>query len=188
VKTLLIGDLKPAVATKLKVTSPAFADGQDMPFKYTSFRDNIFPGVAWSAGPAGTRSYVVAMQGVLKGGDDEQLGTSVHFFLFNIPAGVTKLDMGLKTPPAGAVFGATVHGFKDAYVGPHTHSWTKHAYHLEVFALDTVFPADAQMTLAKFESAMAGHVLASGEVIGWAGMDPTSPEAKQLPKDGAPGA
>jgi para-nitrobenzyl esterase len=180
-RVLAITVVKAKSPTALKVSSPAFKDGQDIPFENTAFRGNLFPGLDWSRGPAGTQSYVVAMQGILKGGDDEQLGTSLHFVMYNIPASVTELAAGLKAPPTGAAQGSTVHGFKDIYAGPHTHSFTKHAYHLEVFALDETLPPDPKMTLAALEKAMDGHVLASGDLVG---MDPTSPEAKELAAKG----
>ena len=88
-------ELMPAKG-KLAVTTPAFKDGGDIPFENTQYRSNTFPGLSWSKGPAGTKSYVVIMQ------DNDLLvrGAPVlHWTLFNIPAGVTKLDVGMTTPP-----------------------------------------------------------------------------------------
>ena len=41
---------------------PAFGDGGDIPFENTQYRGNNFPGLAWTAGPAETKSYVIIMQ------------------------------------------------------------------------------------------------------------------------------
>jgi para-nitrobenzyl esterase len=176
-KILAIQAAAPKAGGKLTVTSPSFKDGADIPYENTQYRGNIFPGLNWSKGPAGTKSYVVVMQGTLGGAES---GNSIHFTLFNIPAGVTKLDVGLKTPPAGAIYGPNVHGMNTDYAGPHTHGPEKHDYHLQVLALDTVLPADKAMTYEAMVAGMEGHVLASGEVTGLANMDPTSKEAAEL--------
>src|SRR5262245_46322915 len=59
---LALVNLPAKAAAKLTVTSPAFAPGADIPFENTQYRGNVFPGLAWSAGPEGTKSYVVIMQ------------------------------------------------------------------------------------------------------------------------------
>src|SRR5579872_4819274 len=57
-----IGLLPAKGGAKLTVSSPAFADGGDVPFENTGWRANIFPGLTWSKGPPGTRSYVTVLQ------------------------------------------------------------------------------------------------------------------------------
>ena len=152
-----------------------------MPFENTQYRGNHFPGVAWSKGPAGTKSYAVMMQGALgKETDDATRNTSIHFNMYNIPAAVTKLDAGLKTAPAGAFYGSSLHGTPHDYVGPHTHNFSLQPYHLQVLALDIALPDKPDMSLADVEALAAGHVLASGEIVGLATMDPDSQEAKDF--------
>ena len=43
-------DLMPAKA-KLTVTTPGFKEGEQIPFEYTQYRTNIFPGLSWTKGP-----------------------------------------------------------------------------------------------------------------------------------------
>jgi para-nitrobenzyl esterase len=150
----------------LSVTSPAFANGGDLPLDNTQYGANRFPGLAWTPGPAGTRSYVVVMQGVT--GQGAATGTSVHLTLFNLAAEVTSLPVGLTAPPAGAVYGVNVHGANQPYAGPHTHGDAKQPYHLQVFALDTMLPKDPGLSFEALTEAMKGHVLASGAVMGLA--------------------
>src|SRR5262249_17777534 len=76
------------------------------------------------------------------------------------------LDAAMTTPPAGAQNGPNIRGANQPYMGPRTPAGPKHRYHLQVFALDTVLPADAGATYAALTTAMKDHVLASGEVIG----------------------
>ena len=160
---LALTNLPAKGGAKLTVTSPAFSPGGDIPFENTQYRGNVFPGLAWIAGPAGTKSYVVIMQDT----DAMVRGAPIlHWTMMNIPATVTKLDAAMTTPPAGAQNGPNIRGANQPYMGPRTPAGPKHRYHLQVFALDTALPADAGATYAALTAAMKDHVLASGEVIG----------------------
>ena len=188
IKGLASVTAKPAsgAPAKLTVTSPSFKAGGDIPFENTQYRGNHFPGLNWSKGPAGTKSYAVFTQGALGAGDDLSGGTSIHFVMYDIPAGVTKIGADADKPPAGAAMGNTVHGMKDFYAGPHTHNFTKHAYHYQVVALDETVPVDPKMTLTNLVKLMDGHVLATGEIVGLVAMDPDSDEGKAfIAKQGA---
>jgi Raf kinase inhibitor-like YbhB/YbcL family protein len=149
--------------TKLTVTSPAFAMSGDIPFENTQYRGNVFPGLAWSAGPAATKSYAIIMQD----GDAMRQGAPIlHWTMANIPATVTKLDAAMSAPPAGASYGPNIRGANQAYMGPHTPAGPKHRYHIQLFALDTTLPEAALADYASLTAAMTDHVLASGELIG----------------------
>jgi para-nitrobenzyl esterase len=163
---------------KLKVTSPAFKDGGDIPFENTQYRGNVFPGLMWSKGPRGTKSYVVIMQDTdaLVRGD-----AILHWTMYDVPATLTKLDAGMKAPPAGATYGPNIRGTMQAYMGPRTPPGPKHRYHLQVFALDTVIPSDPQLSFDALKTAMTGHVLASGQTIGLGQVDPTAPPPAPRP-------
>lgn len=187
-KMLAIRQVPAKAGARLTVTSPAFRNGADMPFENTVYRGNHFPGLEWSKGPAGTRSYVAVMQGAVAGNDDLTRGTSIHFVMYNIPAGLTRLDANMTKPPAGALHGNTVHQMTDLYAGPHTHNFDKHAYHFQVLALDISVPPSDSMTLGNLEKLMEGHVLASGEVVGLATMDPQSDEGKAFAAKQKPAA
>src|SRR6202051_2704014 len=72
-----------AGAPAITVTSPDFANQnyQDKRFFQTVVGgQNMAPGVAWSAGPAGTQSYVLVMEG--EGG--ERTDPTVHWIVFYI--------------------------------------------------------------------------------------------------------
>ena len=148
---------------KLTVTSPAFTPGGDIPFENTQYKGNVFPGLAWTAGPAETKSYVVIMQDT----DAMVRGAPIlHWTMLNIPATVKQLDAAMTAPPAGAQYGPNFRGANQAYMGPRTPPGPKHRYHFQVFALDTELPQDAGANYAALTAAMKDHVLASGEVIG----------------------
>jgi para-nitrobenzyl esterase len=159
--------------TKLTVTTPGWPDGGDIPFENTQYRTNTFPGLNWSAGPRGTKSYVVIMQDM----DYLRDGTPiVHWTLYNIPAGLTKLDPGMAPTgnPPGSGYGPSYNGNAQPYLGPHTPPGPKHRYHLQVFALDTVFANDPTISYEGLTDQLKNHVLASGEVVGLGQVDPTA--------------
>jgi para-nitrobenzyl esterase len=176
VKDLAIKALVPASGATLAVTSPAFKDNADIPYENTQYRGNIFPGLSWTPGPAGTKSYAVFVQGQPEAGAGG--GTSIHLILYNIPATVTTLKPGMTDPPVGSIYGPNVHGANLAYAGPHTHTTAKNAYHYQVFALDMTFPEDKNVFAAPLMAAMAGHVLASGDLIGISTRDPNATDAQ----------
>jgi para-nitrobenzyl esterase len=157
---------------KITVTSPAFRDGGDIPFENTQYRANVFPGLAWTAGPTGTKSYAIIMQDA-----DAMMRAApiLHWTMANVPASTLKLDAAMSTPPAGAVNGPNMRGANQAYMGPRTPAGPKHRYHIQVFALDTTVPADGIATYDALTAAMKGHVLASGELIGLGQAPPPSP-------------
>jgi para-nitrobenzyl esterase len=155
---------------KLTVTSPAFKQMGDIPYENTQYRTNTFPGLEWTAGPAGTKSYAVIMQdtdGMIRN------APILHWTMFNIPG--TKLDAGMAAVPSGATYGPNMRGANQAYMGPRTPAGPKHRYHLQVFALDTTLAADAGASLDTLQAAMKDHVLASGEVVGLGSVDPDDP-------------
>jgi para-nitrobenzyl esterase len=167
-RALLIKALPARGDGMLSVSSPSFAARGDIALANTQYGANRFPGVDWTAGPAGTRSYVVVLQGELGSSGKPAEGTSVHLVLYDLPATSRSVAAGMTTPPAGAKFGPNVHGADAAYAGPHTHDAARHAYHLQVFALDKVLGLGTGASLNAIEQAMRGHVLASGDLVGFA--------------------
>ena len=162
----------------LSVMSPAFAAGGDIPFENTQYRGNIFPGLSWTPGPDGSRSYAVIMQDP----DSTYRGAPIlHWTMFNIPASVTRLDTAMSVPPPGASYGPNIRGPGQPYMGPHTPPGPKHHYHFRIFALDTVLAPEAGGGYDALTAAMKDHVLASGELIGLAHADPSAPPRTPSP-------
>jgi para-nitrobenzyl esterase len=155
---------------KLTVTSPAFKHMGDIPFENTQYRTNTFPGLEWTAGPAGTRSYAIIMQDT-----DAMIRNApiLHWTMVNVTG--TKLDAGMTAAPAGAAHGPNIRGAAQPYMGPRTPAGPKHRYHLQVFALDTTLPTEPALTYDALLAAMKDHVLASGELIGLGSVDPNAP-------------
>jgi para-nitrobenzyl esterase len=182
---LAIDNFPASHAAKLIVTTPAFQDGGDIPLDNTMYRGNVFPGLKWTHGPYGTRSFVVIMQDAdvhFRG------GPLLHWSMYAISGKATHLDPGMTAPPPGASFGPNVRGPNHAYMGPHTPPGPKHHYHFAVFALDRDIAVDPALTYDALAADMTGHVLASGEVIGLGRVDPDAkpPKPPAAPAPPAP--
>ncbi len=170
--------IAPTGTAKLSVFTPAFQNNADIPFENTSYRANIFPGLNWNKGPAGTKSFAVIVQ------DTDGLINNqpiLHFTMYNIPADVTVLAPGMTAPPAGASFGPNIRGPNQPYAGPRTPPGPRHHYHFQVFALDTVIPASPTLTFDQLSAAMKGHVLGNGQTIGMGLVDPQAPPPAPRP-------
>jgi para-nitrobenzyl esterase len=166
-------ELTPANAPKLKVRTEGWREGADIPFEYTQYRDNIFPGLRWSKGPRGTKAYAIIMQDVDSNRDGVRRH-ALHWTMYNIPATTTRLPKGMKPDarPEGSSYGPNYRGQAQPYLGPRTPAGPKHRYYMQVFALDSVITLPAEATYADLISQMRGHVLASGDVMGLGRIDP----------------
>ena len=165
---------------KLTVTSADIKANTLIPNDNSAYGKSLSPQVSWTKGPASTKSYAVALED-----SDAHTGTPdapiTHWFAFNIPASVTALPgglppQGMAAPPAGFTFGRNI-ARQNAYFGPRTPPKTTHHYHLQVLALDTTLDLKEGATRAEFATAIAGHVVGTGDVVGLF----TGPDAPPAP-------
>jgi len=173
--TLALVTLPAKDGGRISVSTPSWANNEDIPFKYTQYQTNTFPGLEWTQGPLGTKSYAIIMQDpdyAIKG------NPVLHWSLVNIPANRFKLDAGMapEGKPTGSIYGPNYKGVAQPYLGPRTPAGPKNRYQFQVFALDTMLPADfAPKTYEELIAPMQGHVLASGVVVGQGQVDPAAP-------------
>jgi para-nitrobenzyl esterase len=98
---------------KLTVTSPAFKNMGDIPLENTQYQGNKFPGLDWTAGPAGTKTYVVIMQDT----DALRNGAPIlHWSMVDIPPSMTKLPAGMTDAPPATMYGPNMRGSMQAYM------------------------------------------------------------------------
>ncbi len=147
----------------LVVTSSAFAAGAAIPASFTCEGENVAPPLAWSGAPAGTQSYAVIVDDPDAPDPAAPKRTFVHWVLVNIPASVTSLEAGA-APPPGAMTGTNDFDHA-AWNGP-CPPIGRHRYMFKVYALDVPALGRAEMTKPQLLAAMAGHVLAKGELMG----------------------
>lgn len=147
----------------LSLSSTAFEDGEPIPREYTCDGANVSPPLAWSGVPPHTRSLVLIMDD-----PDAPMGTWVHWLLYNIPATVTELEEA--QPDSLELSGLGLQGhnsFKTiGYGGPCPPRGKPHRYFFRLYALDTLLDLAPGANREELEAAMAGHVLAQGQLMG----------------------
>lgn len=142
---------------ELKITSEAFTDKGTIPAKYTCDGQDVSPPLAFDAVPAGTRSLALIVDD-----PDAPVGTWVHWVLWNIPPETRAV--GENSVPAGALQGKN-DWKRNSYGGPCPPSGS-HRYFFRLYALDATLELGPSTTKADLERAMAGHILARGELMG----------------------
>ena len=172
---LLIGwlpaqDKKGAARPALALTSPAFADGTDIPAKYTQAAGSavVSPELNWTNVPPNTQSFVLLMHDpdvARNRTTDDQ----THWIIWNIPA--TAMGLGENIPaqaklPDGSVQGKNG-GDTIGYRGPGAPATgPRHHYTFELFALDTKLDLGPDTTRADVIKALNGHILGKAVYVG----------------------
>ena len=92
--------------------------------------------------------------------------TWVHWVLYNVPADLTRLPEAVDRDalPDGALEG--VNDWKRTGYGGPCPPVGRHRYFFKLYALDVTLPDLNHPTKAALEAAMAGHVLATAELVG----------------------
>ena len=149
----------------LAVSSSAFAQNADIPAKYTCEGQDVSPPLSWSGAPSTAMSFAVIVDDPDAPDPAAPKMTYVHWVLYDVPASVTSLDENVaKQLPSGAQQGMN-DGKRSGYGGP-CPPIGRHRYFFKVYALDTTLGDIGSPTKAKLESAMKGHVVAHGELVG----------------------
>jgi Raf kinase inhibitor-like YbhB/YbcL family protein len=147
----------------LMLTSLAFEEGEAIPEEHTCDGDNVSPSLSWSGVPAGTRSLVLLCED-----PDAPAKTWVHWVLYDMPPDLTELFEAapdLRELPFGGYHGQN--DFKNlGYGGPCPPPGDPHHYFFRLYALDKVLGLEAGATRQEVGSAMEGHILAEGHLMG----------------------
>ncbi len=153
---------------KLRISSADFSAGDPIPLADSAYGGSRSPPLSITGAPSATRSYAILMED----SDSQRQGEPIlHWLAYNLPGDVIAIPASL---PAGAMLTAPIHlnqGMnvtgKPAYFGPDPppKAPLTHHYHIEVFALDIMLPA-AVADRAALATAMGGHILAEGQLLG----------------------
>lgn len=146
----------------ITLSSQALASGV-VPEPASGYGGNVSPDLAWSKPPRGTKSFVLLVEDP----DGNRDGAPVrHWIVFDIDLGARALPTGVQPDLASPKMtqGMNVRG-AIGYAGPRPRPGTTHHYHFELFALDTRLGLTAQASRAAIIAAMAGHVLAKGQIV-----------------------
>ncbi len=82
----------PPEGVTMKLTSPAFAQGEPIPRKYAGDGENKSPPLKWSEAPSGVKSFAL-----MADDPDAPTKTWVHWVTWNIPASGSQLPEGVPT-------------------------------------------------------------------------------------------
>ena len=143
----------------LTVTSQDFVHGNPLPRSATKDGEGIPPIVAWSGAPENTRSFVL----ICEDPDAPLPEPFAHWLVYDIPPVATMLDETTRNTSREGKNSNLKVGFAPA-APPRGHG--SHAYHFQVFALDTELPINPGAGRYELIESMRGHVIAWGEVIG----------------------
>ncbi|MFM2137700.1 MAG: hypothetical protein RJA57_7 [Bacteroidota bacterium] len=138
----------------LRLGSPVFRDGGAIPQKYTCDGADVSPPLDITGIP----EEAVCLALILDDPDAPR-GTWLHWLAWNIP-----LTRHLKEGHVHGVSGTNDFGHV-RYNGPCPPSGIHH-YRFKIYALDRLLDLPAGSRLPELQEAMAGHILAFGEMTG----------------------
>lgn len=147
----------------LHLESNSFVSGGAIPRRYTCDGSNDSPGLQWAGAPAGTKSFALVMS------DPDAPIDFTHWLAYNIPPGFRGLAEGASghsVMPQGSAEGTNNFG-RLGYGGPCPPAGKPHHYIFRLFALDVRLDLPPGATRDQVESAIGGHVLAEGEIMGF---------------------
>ena len=171
----------------MSVTSSAFTNGGTLPASAPGPAANgcsvsgsgTSPALSWTAGPAGTQSYMISMFDT-----DAPTGIGfMHWVMVDIPASVTSIPAGYGTPGSATLGG--INGYNDqgfnGYVGPCPPAGDgAHHYWITVSALSTTLApilasvgftntattTSATLAAITFFVRQNNAILAQGQIVG----------------------
>lgn len=147
----------------MQLTSSAFQEGTTIPKKHTADGADVSPPLTWQGAPQTTKSFALICDD-----PDAPRGTWVHWVLFNLPADKNESPEGV--PTTATLAGGARQGKNDfgklGYGGPSPPKGKPHRYFFKIYALGAVFDLKEGASKAQLEKAMAGHILAQGQLMG----------------------
>ena len=145
-----------AGGAKMKITSPAFQEGGNIPSKFTCDGGDTSPPLQVAEVPSGAKSLVLVADD-----PDAPSGLFTHWIAWNISPQTNAIAEG--STPKG-VHGTNDFG-KSGYGGPCPPSGT-HRYYFKIFALDRELDLPIGAKRGQLDAAIKGHVVAHGELMG----------------------
>ena len=151
----------------LTVRSAAFEPGMSIPKQYTGDGDDVSPPLSWSGLPDSTAELALIA-------DDPDAPTRepwVHWVLYKVPPTTTELPESVEkterpSVPAGAMQGMNSWD-KPGYGGPAPpRGHGTHHYRFRLYALDVALDVKPGLDKKALLTAMRGHVVAEGEIVG----------------------
>lgn len=141
----------------MRISSPAFNDGERVPVKYTCEGPNISPPLMFTDVPQHTKSLVLMVED-----PDAKAKPWVHWLVFNIPADAAGCPEGGTAP--GSTEGLC-NGNTFGYEGPCPPE-NEHTYLFKLYALDIRLDIPAESDRKAVLREMEGHIIAEAMLKG----------------------
>ena len=148
----------------MQLSSTAFTQSGDIPWRYTCEGDDVAPPLRWSDVPDGTGSPALIVDDPDAPDPAAPTTTWVHWVLVDIPPDATAIPEGGKPLPEGCRDG--LNDWRRAGYGGPCPPVGRHRYFFKLYALDTRLPSLHSPTKADLERAMQEHVLAQAQLVG----------------------
>lgn len=141
----------------MRLTSPAFNSGDDLPTRFARQHGNVSPPLRFERVPDRARSLALIVKD-----PDAPNGTFVHWVVYNLPPNTDEILEG-RLPPE-ALVGRNDYG-ELGYGGPQPPEGT-HRYYFEAYALDELVPLPPGATAAELDNAVQRHLLENAQLMG----------------------
>jgi Raf kinase inhibitor-like YbhB/YbcL family protein len=157
---------KEDVMGQLQISSPAFADGEEIPAEYSCEGRDITPPLQWDGVAENAKSLVLIVDDPDAPDPQAPKMTWVHWVLYNLPPEAGSFPGGMTSGqlPAGTEEG--INDWKRTGYGGPCPPIGRHRYFFKLFALDTMLTGLNRPTKAEVEAAMRGHVLDEAVLMG----------------------
>lgn len=142
------------MSAKLRVLSPAFQNCEPIPPQYACNSSSNSPPLVVDNIPSGTKTLALVVEDP------------------DAPSGIFDYWIAWNIPPLGRINDQSNRGVQGlnsmaehSFMAPCPTEGT-HNYHFKIYALDTMLNLDANSGKRELVTAMKGHILAQGELIG----------------------
>ena len=150
----------------LRLSSPAFPPGGAIPRRHTCEGPDRSPPLIWDGIPPGTLSLALVVDDPDAPDPTAPKLVLVHWVLYNLPPVPGGLPEAVQRSdlPIGAREGLT--DFRRTGWGGPCPPIGRHRYFFRLYSLDRKLPEEDRLTRATVDQAMAGHILATAELMG----------------------
>jgi Raf kinase inhibitor-like YbhB/YbcL family protein len=150
----------------LSIRSPAFADGGEIPARFTCEGDDVSPALEWSGVPAGTKCLALVVDDPDAPDPRAPKMVFVHWVLYGLPTSATGLPEAVapSSLPKGTREG--VNDWKRTGYGGPCPPIGRHRYFFRLYALSSELGELGKVTKAKLVEEMKGKVLEEAGVMG----------------------
>ncbi len=147
-------------SAEMTIQSSAFGQNQAIPIRFTKYGGGKSPPLSFSYPPKGTQSLVVIMDE-----PDHITGTYTHWLVWGLPPKCVLSEDAAKYPTDGMVVGLNDAG-ETKYLPPEPPAGKTNRFVFSVYALDKQIKLDSSADRERLDAAMAGHILAMGQLVG----------------------